>query len=238
MGASKSTMDAQGNQGISRRGFLRGVGLAGLAAGGLCTATAVAAATGSADAAYAEESAATVGNELIEIYGENVNLMPAYGAEWDVVAGPVGFESREIGADEITHTDQCDLLVIGGGISGTMAALKGAELGANVVVLEKMSKGRNTWESVGGCGSRMQAETGNVVDPAQYVEEILRASYWRARPDVVWSFVNNSGEAIDFMQDSLDKAGRDIKIYNTTQPETGYGIQVIQGEHKFAVRGC
>lgn len=106
MGASKSTMDAQGNQGISRRGFLRGVGLAGLAAGGLCTATAVAAATGSADAAYAEESAATVGNELIEIYGENVNLMPAYGAEWDVVAGPVGFESREIGADEITHTDQ------------------------------------------------------------------------------------------------------------------------------------
>ena len=72
MGASKSTMDAQGNQGISRRGFLRGVGLAGLAAGGLCTATAVAAATGSADAAYAEESAATVGNELIEIYGENV----------------------------------------------------------------------------------------------------------------------------------------------------------------------
>ena len=83
MGASKSTMDAQGNQGISRRGFLRGVGLAGLAAGGLCTATAVAAATGSADAAYAEESAATVGNELIEIYGENVNLMPAYGAEWD-----------------------------------------------------------------------------------------------------------------------------------------------------------
>lgn len=37
------------------------------------------------------------------------------------------------------------------------------------------------------------------------------------------------------MQDSLDKAGRDIKIYNTTQPETGYGIQVIQGEHKFAV---
>lgn len=235
MGASKSTMDAQGNQGISRRGFLRGVGLAGLAAGGLCTATAVAAATGSADAAYAEESAVTVGNELIEIYGENVNLMPAYGAEWDVVAGPVGFESREIGADEITHTDQCDLLVIGGGISGTMAALKGAELGANVVVLEKMSKGRNTWESVGGCGSRMQAETGNVVDPAQYVEEILRASYWRARPDVVWSFVNNSGEAIDFMQDSLDKAGRDIKIYNTTQPETGYGIQVIQGEHKFAV---
>lgn len=79
MGASKSTMDAQGNQGISRRGFLRGVGLAGLAAGGLCTATAVAAATGSADAAYAEESAATVGNELIEIYGENVNLMPLMG---------------------------------------------------------------------------------------------------------------------------------------------------------------
>lgn len=235
MSATKSTLDAQGSEGISRRGFLQGFGLVGLAAGSLCSAAAAVSTAGVAGVAYADESGADSGNELLEIYGENVNLMPAYGAEWDVVAGPIGFESREIGSDEINRTDQCDLLVIGGGISGVMAALKGAELGAKVVVLEKMSKGRNTWESVGGCGSRMQAETGNTVDPAQYVEEILRASYWRARPDVVWSFVNNSGEAIDFMQDSLDKAGREIKIYNTTQPDTGYGIQVIQGEHKFSL---
>lgn len=183
MGASKSTMDAQGTMGISpSEGSCGALALRAWQPAGCARRLLLPLQPGSADAAYAEESAATVGNELIEIYGENVNLMPAYGAEWDVVAGPVGFESREIGADEITHTDQCDLLVIGGGISGTMAALKGAELGANVVVLEKMSKGRNTWESVGGCGSRMQAETGNVVDPAQYVEEILRASYWRADP--------------------------------------------------------
>lgn len=232
MSALKETLPGQWEGGLSRRGFLQSVGLMGLAA---ATAIGADGAVGTASVAFADD-VSSAGNELLEIYGENVNLMPAYGAEWDaVVPGPVGFEPREIDASEIGRNDQCDLLVIGGGISGTMAALKAADLGAKVIVVEKMSKGRNTWESVGGCGTRMQSETGNVVDPAQYVEEILRASYWRARPDVVWSFVNNSGEAIDFMQDSLDKAGRGIQIYNTTQPDTGYGIQTIQGEHKFSV---
>lgn len=226
---------------VSRRSFLKGAGASAIAAGLLTTVPALAEESAGASAAANAAAAAVDANECISIFGEDVNLMPGYKATWERSSGPVGFESREIGADEITRTDECELLVLGAGISGTMAALKAAEMGADVVMLEKMSRGRNTWESIGGYNSRFQKENNNVPDPGEYAEELFRAAYWRCRADVIYSFINNSGETIDFMQDMLDKTDRGIKIYNTVQGEGLFGaadingFKTIQGEHKFEV---
>ena len=218
--------------GVSRRSFLKGAGAAGLAAS-------VFGATGVAQLAFADDAPETASapqeNEYLSIFGGEVSYLPVRKAEWSVESGPIGYEGREIAEEEISRTDECDFLVIGCGVSGIMGALEAAEHGAKVIAIEKMSKGRNMWESIGGCGSKSQAELNNTPDPAQYVEEILKASYWRARPDVAWSFVNNSGEAIDFMQDMLDKSEYGIKIQNTIQKESPYGFTVIQGEHKFEI---
>lgn len=213
---------------FSRRSFLKGAGLAGLTAGifgaGELAAPRVAVAAEAADAKGL--------NTYQKVFGENTNYIPVQKAEWDQLDGFVAYDAKEFSDSEIAHTDECDFLVIGQGLGGTIAALKAADEGANVIALEKMNRGRNTWESVGGYNSKLQQEIDNVPDPAEYVEAIMRSSYWRARPDVVWGFVNQSGEAIDFMNDMLEKAGKGVTLYSTVQKETGYGFDTIQAEHK------
>lgn len=213
---------------FSRRSFLKGAGLAGLTAGifgaGELAAPRVAVAAEATDAEGL--------NTYQKVFGENTNYIPVQKAEWDQLDGFVAYDAKEFSNSEIAHTDECDFLVIGQGLGGTIAALKAADEGANVIALEKMNRGRNTWESIGGYNTKLQQEINNVPDPAEYVEAIMRSSYWRARADVVWGFVNQSGEAINFMSDMLEKAGKDVTLYSTVQQETGYGFDTIQAEHK------
>jgi len=218
---------------VSRRTFLKGIGVAGIAAGMLGFSSNMEEAF--ADEATGTAAASSAENEYLSIFSNETNLLPVNKAVWPVKGGPIGYEGREIAASEIIRTDGCDVLIIGAGVSGIMASLKALEEGASVITIEKMSKGRNMWESIGGYNTSSQKEIDNVPDPAQYVEEIIRAGDWRVRPDVVWSFVNNSGETIDFMQKMINKSDWEIKIQNTVQPPSPYGFVVIQGEHKFLV---
>ena len=223
---------------VSRRDFFRGAALTGAAAAAAAVGVTV---PGMAYAAEAPAAAAgeASANPYLDLYDGKVSYLPVkkIEGEKEYFKGNVAFEDREISESEIMKVDSCDFLVIGAGICGVMGALKASEEGGKVICVEKMSRGRNTWESIGGYGTKAQAASGNVVDPARFVDAILRSGYFRALPEVVWSYVNNSGEAIDFMQDMLNESDYDIEIYNTTQPETGYDMVTIQAEHKFKIYG-
>ena len=129
---------------VSRRDFLRGAGTMGVAAGAM-------AALGGADVAVAAEE----GGAAESAYGLacETGWVPVKKAACPGPRGPVGFEDREIAADEIAATEDCDIVVVGAGIAGLMAALKGAEEGANVICVEKMTKGRGCFECFGAVGA-------------------------------------------------------------------------------------
>lgn len=204
---------------ITRRNFVVGTAAAG-AAMGLASG---------AGMALADEAAAEGGNIYIEALGPGMRGMPVADLPWpcfDDAEVPIAFESREIGADEIAEEVDCDVLVIGGGVSGLMAATKAASEGASVICCEKMSTGRNQWESVGGYNSSFQKAKGIEVKAAAYADAIIRAGVYRVRTENVWSFINNSGEAIDFMQEVLDRSSSGIQIEATGEGD-------IQGEHTF-----
>jgi len=225
------------NMDVSRRDFFKGTALTGAAAAAAAVGITV---PGIAHAAGTEGAAeSTANNPYLNIYDGQVDYLPVKKVEdnWEYFEGKVAFEDREFSSDEIMRTDECDFLVVGAGICGIMATLKASEEGANVICIEKMSRGRNTWESVGGYATKAQAASGNEVDPAQFADAILRSGYFRALPDVVWSYINHSGETIDYMQEKLNESEYEIEIYNSTQPETGYDLVTIQAEHKFKITG-
>lgn len=226
-------------EGISRRSFLTAAGFAGLVAG---AAGVVGAASGLGTAAPTQAFAATgntagvdTANQPMNIYGADTAYIPVKKAEWTQMVGPVAYESRTIAADELTRQEECDFLVLGVGLSGMAACLKAAAEGVKVIGVEKMPQGRHTWESFGGFNTKMQQEIDNVPDPAEYAEAILRASQWRARPDVVWAFINNSGEAVDFMNEQMKAAGKGVELYSTVQNQAPYGMETIQAEHKIKI---
>lgn len=221
---------------ITRRGFLKGAAFSGAAAAAAAVgATMPGAALAAADEAVPTSSA----NPYLDLYNGGVSYLPVreVGEKPTFRNGKVAFEDREIGADEIRRVDSCDFLVIGAGICGIVGSLKAADEGAKVICVEKTSRGRSTWESMGGYGTKAQEASGNEVDPARFADAVLRASFFRALPEVVWSYINNSGAALDFVQDMLNESEYDIELYNTTQPETGYDLVTIQAEHKFKING-
>ena len=186
--------------------------------------------------AFADDAAGVEGVDYVAALGDGMRGMPVADKGWplfDDYEGPVAFEARQIGADEIAETLECDVLVIGGGVSGLMAAAKAATDGAQVVCVEKMDSGRNQWESVGGYNSFSQKEQGIEVNPAEYVNAIVTAGDYRVRQENVWSFINNSGAAIDFMQEVLDRSTSGIKIRATN--EEG---DAVKGEHTFDNTGA
>ena len=200
---------------LSRRDFLKGAGVAG-AMGAF--------ALGGAGTAFADDAPAPAeeraGNPYSKVLGEDANMLPLRNAEFPGPHGPIAFEDREIGEEEIASTEDTEVLIIGAGIGGIMASLKAAEEGARVLMLEKMTEGRSSWESFGATQATFQKEQGIEIDDAQLIDEILRASDWRADPDVVTSYVKHSGEMADFWQAMFDKGGHGRSTSSTRRPTT------------------
>lgn len=109
--------------------------------------------------------------------------------------------------DELTWDIEVDILVVGAGGCGLVAALAAAELGAQVFIVEKeKAAGGNTSLSqamVPATGSRMQKELG-IKDSAQLmVEDILRKNKNGSDPELTLHIVRQSGRLIDWLDEDI-----------------------------------
>ncbi len=206
---------------LSRRGFLKSAGVAGVMAG-------AASVVGMPQVA---EAKAAADESVYEAVLGDANSIYVRSADVPGPTGPIGFENRTIAKSEIKSTMNCDFLVVGAGISGITAALKGASLGADVIVLEKMSVGRGCFEAVGSVDSAIQKKRGIKTDRALLLDEIYRSANWRISPDVPRTYVNRSGEAIDFLQTQLDKGEKGFILTPLPmKPGPKNGMPVIDAE--------
>ena len=194
---------------VSRRDFLRGAGVVGAAAGALALA---------GTAAAPAPAAATEGEGAVPAIAKLANetaWMPVQKAACPGPRGPIAFVADEIPADAITATEDHDIVVIGAGIGGLTASLKAAEEGADVVCLEKMTRGRACFECFGAVNASCQE--GLDIKPQLLLDEIYRSAYWRTRPEPARTYVRRSGEATDFWQAMLAKGSNGFII--TPVPE-------------------
>lgn len=251
-----SAVPAQGRA-VSRRGFVAGAALGAAAAAcatGMIGSTAFGATTGkdagtaagsaadSADDAGTTTGLASTGAastadtaDYLHIYADGVNAMPARKATCPGPQGPIAFEAREIPESEIAREEDFDLVVVGAGIGGLMATLKAADMGARVLLLEKMTRGRGCFECFGAVGAKCQE--GTDIDKTALLDEILRSAYYRTRPEPAMTYVNRSGEATDFWQEMLDKGANGFKITKVEQTPSTCGFpamtQLIDSELGF-----
>lgn len=108
-------------------------------------------------------------------------------------------------ASKAADTLECDIVVLGGGAGGLGAAVKAAQMGARVILLEKASDlGGSTagTEGMFGWGSSLQHET-NVEMPlvAELIEDELVYSNYRIDAALWKRFINASGKSVDWLRD-------------------------------------
>lgn len=118
-------------------------------------------------------------------------------------ASIVEFESDA--ASKSTETKECDIVVLGSGAGGLGAAVRAAQLGASVILLEKGSElggSTNGTEGMFGWGSSLQNET-NVELPlvAELIREELVYSNYRIDAALWNRFINASGQSVDWLRE-------------------------------------
>ena len=200
------TMNAA--SGVSRRQFLIGAGLAGLGAAGAglagCAPRQAGAAAGkgtdtasAASAGGAADSASLANNPL----GANAAV------EWTFMTPPA-----DIPADQITGTEDVDVLVVGCGFAGAIASVAAAQAGAKTLCIEKCT-------TYSGRGGHITAYGSKIVK--QYVEEgwfkeadyahiVRRLTEWatgRVKEPLLWQFAKKSGACMDWLVDLVADSG-------------------------------
>lgn len=124
------------------------------------------------------------------------------GKNWSFLKIPERIEEKDI----IENVD-ADIVVIGAGLAGLCAALRAAEGGASVVVIEKTKSWSVRGGHIGAANSKPWREQGIVNDSKQLAREWIAACGNRAREDIVWLFINHSEEAVDWLLDRQAEHG-------------------------------
>ena len=118
--------------------------------------------------------------------------------------GSVAAFSAPVPKLDATEEYDCDICVIGGGTSGSIASGRAADLGAKVVLIEKSAR-------VGGCGScssgpmalntQASLEAGNFSNQEELMKEWMHITHWYSRGSIMNMFLEESGKTIDWMNE-------------------------------------
>ena len=121
-------------------------------------------------------------------------------------------------AIEPTETVECDICVVGSGISGLAAAVQAAELGASVIVLEAApvpGGNGNGVEGSFGANSPLQKEQGIEFGVAQLVGNELKATQYRVDGRLWKDLYNNSGDNIAWLIENGVEFSGEVNDYGT-----------------------
>lgn len=192
--------------GLSRRSFLMGLALAGTAAAG----AGLAGCSPASSTAAAEDSAAdSAGKEA----GSGASSTSNVGT--DANGNTVYYSMRRdwlgeaptIADDQVTETQEADIVIVGAGYAGSQCFRMACEKGLTCIVVDTQAK--ETFETYGGqlghFNSTWQEEVLGIpkdtFDPVDFIDSYQLQSAGRAHPDLIRRFAHRNGEMVDWMME-------------------------------------
>lgn len=192
--------------GLSRRSFLMGLALAGTAAAGAGLAgcspasSTAAAEDGAADSAGEEagSGASSTSNVGTDVNGNTVY----YSMRRDWLG-----EAPTIADDQVTETQEADIVIVGAGYAGSQCFRMACEKGLTCIVVDTQAK--ETFETYGGqlghFNSTWQEKVLGIpkdtFDPVDFIDSYQLQSAGRAHPDLIRQFAHRNGEMVDWMME-------------------------------------
>lgn len=174
---------------LSRRNFLGIAAVAGFAA----------ASTGLAGCA----SGATTSNSA----AATAAVDSANAAETDWLGS-----APSIAASEIMDTKETDILIVGAGNGGMVAAATASDLGANFMVCEKMSSVGATRYDVGAVNSKWTQAAGTPVDEKRLLNELARYSSFVSDQRVQRVWIRESAEMVEWLDGIIAPLGASCSL--------------------------
>ena len=110
-----------------------------------------------------------------------------------------------ISPDEVSATLDTDVAVLGAGISGVSCALRAAQTGANVIVLEKSAGWSGRGGNIGVANSSFMKASGFENDIDTVAREWIKRCGNRCDERIVWRYLKNSPAAMDWLVDIITR---------------------------------
>jgi len=142
-----------------------------------------------------------------------------------------------ISEETIVATEKADVVILGAGISGMCAALRAAQRGADVIVVEKSSKWQGRGGNIGVLESSFLESKGLRIDREEFVREWIKRGANRCDEKIVWLFVNHCKEAMDWLFDIMTKDGLTKPIIQGSFYR-GETYREFPGSHRFMDGPC
>lgn len=134
-------------------------------------------------------------------------------------------EPPAISDEDCVETIQTEVLVIGAGCSGLVAANFSAMEGAKTLLIEKYEVGTGLRGSaIGAVGSRKQKEAGVDIDPVEICNDLVHYSLNNSSYDLHRLWADHPAEAVDWycdLCDGVDQCRIDLE-WNMPEQETRY----------------
>lgn len=148
------------------------------------------------------------------------------------------FEATKPEIGEISHTETYDVVIIGAGNGGLVAAASVADLGGKVIVIEKTG-GITMWAGeIGAINSRVQKEKYGIQYSPEEVQEIAndicRYASYGCDQRLVELYCKNSGRTMDWVASQLDKKNIEFTV-ETDMKDTIY--KNVPHRHCASVKG-
>lgn len=176
-----------GKENLSRRSFLTGS-----AAAGALAALSLAGCAPQSNATKTTSASATSGSA--SSWAQKLNV--------DIASALPGNTAASV---SVAETKTCDVVVIGAGCSGTNTAVRAAQKGLKVILIEKT-------ETIGGASlkswapsaynSKYAKAAGHTTDTTPIIEAWVADSHWRVDASAIQQLVNTAGSAVDWMSDN------------------------------------
>ena len=192
--------------GVTRRNFLKGTALVGTAA---------------ALGAGMTGCAPTTSQELASIESGDTHY------SFETPPDPID-------ESEITETVEADVVVVGAGLAGTLAALAAATEGASVTVLQKSSEPMSHGIGFSVFDSQLQRSENAEFDLREWTNFFVKESYGYGNQPYIESVVYNSGKALDMVMDLIKDRGDD---FGTVIPYAAAGGTICMWDDPEVERG-
>ena len=121
-------------------------------------------------------------------------------------------EAPEIADSDITETLDTEVLVVGCGTGGWIAAMTAAEEGAKVLVVEKRENPTGIREDIGAIDSAIQkkeiAEHPELaIDKMEALQELVRYGAGYVDSNLIKVWINESAEMVDWLTNLMESTG-------------------------------
>ena len=177
--------------------------------------------TGTAAAAGAAAASSFVRAANAEEAAENK------AAAWDARPASV--------ADQVSSTENHEIVIVGGGNAGVICGVEAAELGADVIILEKTSANTMWAGDIDSCDSQLQKDAGVEADKEYVIHDLVRYASGKCDENLIRLWAYNAGAFVDWYQEKMQAKGLDVMVDTVKKqfyPENFYFTNTYQTAYK------